>query len=203
MPNAVKQDDRPQRIRIVVAHWAEKCVQRRRTLAAIVDAEPTARGERTKRLRVKVVMNLLPRHVHGAGDQHKRRERHGRRQQRGQRDSEDGVVLDPQVTRARILGGTCFSRKLQAAGLAGGVGEKASHGRASGSDEDQQEDVLMRGGVEDQHDVGDAGDGQRHEGAVHDRDEEESGEAEVEEEVRERVWCVGRARKRGEMEGGA
>ena len=43
------------------------------------------------------------------------------------------------------------------------------------------------GGEDDEHDVGDAGDGQRDEGGVDDGDEEEAEESEAEEEVQERI----------------
>ncbi len=51
----------------------------------------------------------------------------------------------------------------------------------------------MGGGVEDEHDVGDAGEGEWDERAVDDGDEEEADEAEVEEEVHEAVvgLCCG------------
>ena len=48
-------------------------------------------------------------------------------------------------------------------------------------------DVLVLGGQDDDHDVGDAGEGQRDEGAVDDGDEEDAEESEAEEEVQERA----------------
>ena len=52
---------------------------------------------------------------------------------------------------------------------------------------DEEEEVGVLRGEHDDHDVGDAGDGQRDEGGVDDGDEEDAEEAEVEEEGEERV----------------
>ena len=64
---------------------------------------------------------------------------------------------------------------------------------------DEQEEVGVLRGEHHDHDVGEAGDGQRDEGRVDDGDEEDADEAEREQQVKERVGMMrGRGRGGGE-----
>jgi len=173
-------------------------------LVAVADADPdgdavageAAEGERPHK--------LFARHVHRAGREDKGRERHGGRKNGGQRDGEDGVLFHPGGDAREDAGGDVFFEEGHATGLTGCVGEAASDGGAEGGDGDEQDGVGVAGGVEDQHDVGYAGDGERDEGAVDDGDEEEADEAEVEEEMHDAVMRgVGRHLRvlRGEGQG--
>jgi len=146
-------------------------------------ADEAADGERPH--------EFFARHVDGAGREYERRERHGGGKKRGQRDGEDGVVFHPGGDAAEDAFGDVFFEEGHAAGLADGVGEEASNGRAEGGEGDEEKDVGVGGGVDDEHDVGDAGDGEGDEGAVDCGDREQADEAEVAEEVDEAVVGVG------------
>ncbi len=61
--------------------------------------------------------------------------------------------------------------------------------RRGGSDE--QEEVRMLRGHHDDHDVGDAGDGQRDEGRIDDGDEQQTGDAEGEQRMNAAVGFAG------------
>ena len=112
------------------------------------------------------------------------------------------MVFYPVRDAAEDLWGDAFFEEGEAAGLSYGVRKEAAEGGADGGYCDEENDVLVPGGVEDEHDVGDAGDGEWDEGAVDDGDEEEADDAEVEEEVDDRVVGLVRSWLRLEGEGG-
>lgn len=130
--------------------------------------------------------------MQGAGGEDEGRERHRRWKDGGQRDGEDGVLFHPGGDAGEDALGDVLLEEGQAASLTDCVGDEAADGGAEGGDGDEQDGVGVRGGVDDQHDVGDPGDGERDKGAVDAGDQEEADETEVDEEVHEGVvgWVV-------------
>ena len=164
--------------------------------AAVVDADPDGDAVAEETAEGEGPHEGGAGHVDCSGGKDEGREWHGRRDERGERDGEDGVGFHPVGDAGEYVGRDVFFEELHASGLTGDVGEIASGGGAEGGDGDEEDGVGVGSGVEDEHDVGDAGDGERHEGAVDDGNEEEADEAEVEEVVHEGV--VGRGvRRRG------
>ena len=84
-------------------------------------------------------------------------------------------------------GGDVFLKEGHAAALADLIAEVAAERGACCGEEDEQDPAVMLGGEHDDHDVGDAGQGQRYEGAVDDGDEEDTEDAKAEEHVHEGV----------------
>ena len=147
---------------------------------------------------------LVARHLERACGQHEGRERHGRRQDGGQRDREDGVRLHPVADGLEEARGDVFFEEGHAAGLADLVAEEAAEERAGGGRADEEEEIGVLRGEHHDHDVGDAGDGQRDEGRVDDGDEEHADDAEGEQQVEERVGVMGGGGRSGEaLEAGA
>ena len=108
------------------------------------------------------------------------------------------MVFHPISDAAEDALGDVLCEEGHASGLTYGVGEKASDGRAEGGDGNEEEEVGVRGGEEDDEDVGDAGERKRDEGAIDCRDGEQADEAEVAEEVDEAVMGWGRGGLEGE-----
>ncbi len=135
-------------------------------MAAVVDADPCGERVAQEAADDKGGHEFFALHVYGPGDEDEGRERHRRREQRGQSDGEDGVVFHPAGDGLEEAFGDVLFKEGHAPGAASGVGEIASDGGAQRGEADEKEEVRLAGGVQDDHDVGDAGDGQRYERAV-------------------------------------
>jgi hypothetical protein len=142
---------------------------------------------------------LLQRHFERAGGEDEGAERHRRRQNGGERDGEDGVRFHPSADSLEDARRDAFFDEGHASGLADTPGEPAAECGAGSRDGDEQEGIRVLGGVEHEHDVGDAGDGERDEGGIDGGDEEEANEAIFQEQVHPLVMRSGEG---GACEGG-
>jgi hypothetical protein len=73
------------------------------------------------------------------------------------------------------------------AGMTHLVAEVSAQGGAAGGAKDEQEPAFVLRRKHNQHDVGDAGQGKRYEGAVDDGDQENAEQSETEEEMKKRI----------------
>ena len=87
--------------------------------------------------------------------------------------------------------------ELHAPGVTNLIAEIAPESGAEGGGEHEEDEVGVLGGEQNDHDVGDAGDGQRHERGVDDGDEEDADQSEAEDEVHELALMVGRGEPHG------
>ena len=97
------------------------------------------------------------------------------------------MALHPLADAFEDARGDALFEEGHAAALADLIAEVSADRGAGGGEQNEQEQVLVLRGHDDDHDVGDAGDGQWDEGAVDDGDQEDAEESEAEEEVEERV----------------
>jgi hypothetical protein len=129
--------------------------------------------------------------VKRAGGEDEGTKRHRWRQDGRHSDSQDGVRFHPATDCFEYAGRGAFFNEGHTAGLADAPGEPTSESGAGGGDRDQEDGVLVLGGEQDKHDVGDAGDGERHERGIDDGDEEEADDAEVQQQVHEMTAVLG------------
>ncbi len=155
-------------------------------MAAVVDAEPCGDGVTGGSADGEGGHEGLLRHLECSRSKDEGRERHGRGQDGGKGDGQDGVALHPIADAVEDARGDALLEEGDAAGLADLIAEVSAGCGAKGGDQNEEEPVVVAGGKDDDHDVGDAGDREGHEGGVDDGDEEESEEAEAEEEVQQR-----------------
>ena len=152
-------------------------------VASVVDAKADGDGVAGGAADGEGGHELLLRHLERTGGENERRERHRRWEDGRQRDGEDGVALHPLADAAEDARGDASFEKGDAARLADLVAEISANGRAGSGDEDEDEPVTVAGGQDDEHDVGNAGDGEGNEGRIDNGDEEESQKSEAEEKV--------------------
>ncbi|MCU1252278.1 MAG: hypothetical protein JWQ49_5307, partial [Edaphobacter sp.] len=94
----------------------------------------------------------------------------GRRKDGWHRNGEDGVAFHPLADAFEDARGDAFFEEGHAAALANQVAEVSAECGSHAGEQDEEDDVLMLRRHDDDHDVGDAGHGQRNEGAVDDGD---------------------------------
>jgi hypothetical protein len=153
---------------------------------AIVDAEPGCGNVTQAPADGEGDHKFFTRHPECARGKDEGAERHRRRKDGGQGDREDGVAFHPLADAFEDARGDAFFEEGHAAALADQMAEVSAERGAHGGEENQQDDILMLRGHDDDHDVGDAGHGEGDEGAVDDGDEEDAEESEAEEEMEER-----------------
>jgi hypothetical protein len=156
--------------------------------AAVVDSQPRGDGVACRAADGEGSEELFSRHVQSACGEDEGAERHGRRQDGGEGHGEDGVVLHPVADALEDAGRDVLFDEGHAAGLADLVAEVSAERGACGGEENQQEPAMVLGGEDDDHDVGEAGQRERDEGAVDDGDKEDTEDAEAEEQVHE--WAA-------------
>lgn len=154
---------------------------------AVVDAEPGGDGMTGGSAEGEGGEELSLRHFEGAGGEDEGGEGHGGREDGGEGDGDEGVVLHPSGDAFEDARGHVFLEELHAAGVSDLVAEVSADRGAEGGGEHEEEEAGVLRGEEDEHDVGDAGDGEGDEGGVDDGDEEDADEAVAEEEVDEGV----------------
>jgi len=156
-------------------------------VAAVVDAKPCSNGVADGAADGEGDHEFFSRHVERACSEDEGAQRHGRRKDGGEGDGEDGVALHPVAYALEDACGDVFFEEGHAAALTDLVAKISAECGACGCKKDEQDDVLLAGGHHDDHDVGDAGHGQRDEGAVDNGDEEDAEDAEAEEQVHKRA----------------
>jgi hypothetical protein len=97
------------------------------------------------------------------------------------------VIFHPVADAFKDTRRNVFFQEGHAAALADLIAEVSAERGACRGEQDEQDPAVMLGGENDDHDVGDARQGQRDEGAVDDGDEEDAEDAEAEEKVEEGV----------------
>ena len=95
------------------------------------------------------------------------------------------MVSHPVADAFEDAGGNVFFKEGHASALAHLMAEVSAECRAGRGEENEQDDVPLARGHHDDHDVGDAGYGQRDEGAVDDGDQEDAEDAEAKEQMQE------------------
>jgi len=154
-------------------------------LSAVVDAEPCGDRMADGAADGEGGEELGPRHLEYAGGEDEGAERHRWREQRGEGHGEDGVLLHPGADALEDAWRDVFFEEGHATGLADLVAEVAAERGACGGEQDEEDGVRLLGGEEDDHDVGEARDGQRDKGRVDDGDQEDAEDAEGDEQVDE------------------
>lgn len=96
--------------------------------------------------------------------------------------------------------GDVFFEELHPSGVTDLVAEVSANRGACGGEQNEQNPVGLLRGIDDEHDVGDAGDRQRDKGRVDDRDEKDAEDAEAGQEMEEPagVMVRGGGQKKGE-----
>jgi len=100
------------------------------------------------------------------------------------------VIFHPVADKFEDARRNAFFDEGHAAGLSDLVTEPSAKPGTDRCEQDEQEPALMLRGHHDDHDVGDAGQRQWNEGAVDDRDQEDTKEPEAEEQMQERAARV-------------
>ena len=154
-------------------------------MAAVVDAEPCSDDVANRAADGEGEHEFFSRHVERARGEDEGAERHRRRKDRRKRNGEDCMALHPFADAFEDAGGDAFFEKRHAAALTDLIAEESAERGASGCEKNEEDDVLMPGGHEDDQNVGDAGHGQRDEGAIDDGDEEDAEDTEAGEIVQE------------------
>jgi hypothetical protein len=154
---------------------------------AVVDAKPRCDDVTEASTDGEGDHEFFARHLERARCENEGAERHGRGQDGGQRDGEDGVAFHPLADAFEDAWRDAFFEESHAAALADHMAEVSAERGADGGEQNEEDYVLMLGGHDDDHDVGDAGHGQGDEGAVDDGDQKDAEEPEAEEEMEEGV----------------
>ena len=156
-------------------------------VSAVTDAEPCCDDVTQASTDGEGDHEFFSRHLECARCEDEGAERHGRRKDGGQGDGEDGVGFHPLADALEGARGNTFLEEGHAAALADQMAEVSPDRGAGSGEQNQQDDVLMLRGHDDDHDVGDAGHGQWDEGAVDDGDQKDAEESEAEKEMEERA----------------
>ena len=138
------------------------------------------------RLTVKVIMNFLRDMLSAPAARTKGLSGMGGGRMAGRATERMAWDSHPVADAFEDAGRDVFFKEGHASALTDLMAEVSAERRAGRGEENEQDDVLLARGHHDDHDVGDAGEGQRDEGAVDDGDEEDAEDAEAEEEVQER-----------------
>ena len=154
---------------------------------AVVDAKPRRDDVAQGSTGGEGDHKFFPRHLECARCEDEGAERHGRRKDRGDCNGEDGVAFHPVADSFEDARVDAFFEEGHAAALADEMAEVSADRRPNAGEQNEEDEVLMLRGHDDDHDVGDAGHGQWNEGAVDNRNQKDAAESEAEEEVKEGV----------------
>ena len=187
--------------RMVVAHLAEKCCHRWRTLAAVADAEPDRDAVADGSADGEGHMNFLRDICTAPATRTKGQSGIGGGRIAGSETARMAWRSIQLVTRVRMRAGTCFSRNLRPPAWPAAWEREAAERRAQRWRWRPAARVGFGGGEDDQHDVRDAGDGQWDEGAVDDETRKRPTRPRWKKKCSER--CVVRRRWARERAGGA
>ena len=127
-------------------------------------------------------------HFEGSGCQDKGTEGHGRRQNGGQGHCEDCMIFHPGGDALEDAWWNAFLKERHASGLPDQIAEESTKSRPGACENKEQREVgpaAALGRYDDNHDVGEAGDGQGNKRGIDDGDDEDPEEAKREKQMKQ------------------